>query len=93
MTTCRNNGIENMTRRNERLAVVLKELEAAGIKPTIAYGRRMHPKVRWTSADGKVRTCIVSSTSSDHRARHNARSLVRRLLRHQRIDQRMFRSA
>jgi hypothetical protein len=74
MTTCRSDGIEAMARPNEVLAAVLKELEAAGIKPTVTYGRRTHPKVRWTSPDGKVRSCVVSSTSSDHRARYSARS-------------------
>jgi hypothetical protein len=69
-----------MTRKNEVLAAVLEELNAAGIKPTITYGRRQHPKVRWISPDGKVRTCVVSSTSSDRRARHNARSDVQKIL-------------
>jgi hypothetical protein len=72
---------EEMARRNEVLAMVLSELKAVNIEPWIEDGKT-HLKVRWTNPIlGETRTVIVSGTPSDRRARHNARSFVRRMLR------------
>jgi hypothetical protein len=66
--------------RNEVLAIVLHELAKAGIRhPVIAKGGK-HIQVRWSTTNG-LRTYVVGSSPSDHRAGHNARSEVRRLLR------------
>jgi hypothetical protein len=70
-----------MARRNEVLTMVINELKAVNIEPWIEDGRS-HLKVRWTNPiQGETRTVIVSGTPSDRRARHNARSFVRRMLR------------
>ena len=72
---------EQMARRNEVLTMVINELKAVNIEPWIEDGRS-HLKVRWTNPiQGETRTVIVSGTPSDRRARHNARSFVRRMLR------------
>jgi hypothetical protein len=72
---------EEMARRNEVLMMVINELKAVSIEPWIEDGRS-HLKVRWTNPiQGETRTVIVSGTPSDRRARHNARSFVRRMLR------------
>jgi hypothetical protein len=72
---------EEMARRNEVLTMVINELKAVNIEPWIEDGRS-HLKVRWTNPIvGETRTVIVSGTPSDRRARYNARSFVRRILR------------
>ncbi len=65
-------------RRNSVLDAVLRELAAAGVKPTVVQNR--HIKVRWSHA-GHERTCMVSGSPSDWRAPLNARAWIRRQLR------------
>jgi hypothetical protein len=65
-------------RRNPVLDVVLDELAAAGIKPTVRQNG--HIKVRWMHG-GEQRTCVVPVSPSDSRAPLHARAWVRRQLR------------
>jgi hypothetical protein len=65
-------------RRNDKLAAVTDQLEAAGVDYEIKRGR--HIKVRF-SVGGVARTCLVAATGSDWRGALNNRARVRRMLR------------
>ena len=72
-------------RRNQQLDAVLFELVQAGLEPEVVINK--HVKVKWRTRAGAVRTCVVSSSTSDHRSAANARALVRRMLRQDRAKQ------
>jgi hypothetical protein len=63
---------------NEVLRDALGGLDAAGIKPTVSYGK--HAKVSWHDATGRRLVLVVSTSPSDTRARLNSRAVLRRLL-------------
>lgn len=60
---------------NECLDVVIAEIEAVGLTPTVKYGGK-HMKIFWLN-----RQVSVAKSASDKRAVMNNRSLVRRILR------------
>jgi hypothetical protein len=72
-----------MTRRNEELAAVLRELKARGIEYEVRYGGK-HCRVLWEVRTHK-RMTIVGVSASDWRAAKNARAFVRRQLREEGI--------
>jgi hypothetical protein len=65
--------------QNELLETVQRELEKYGIKSRIEMGGK-HPKITWV-AKGENRVYVTSGTTSDVRARLNARAHVRRMIR------------
>jgi hypothetical protein len=68
---------------NPYLAVVLEELNRAGVHhPEIANGGK-HLQVRWKTPGGQPRMCTVSysPTGSDRHAAENMRRSVRQTLR------------
>ncbi|MPZ41785.1 MAG: hypothetical protein GEU95_27855 [Rhizobiales bacterium] len=67
-----------MIKRSATLDAILRELEAAGVKPTVVQNG--HLKVRW-QCGGKERSVTTSVSPSDWRAPRKARSFVRRMLR------------
>jgi hypothetical protein len=62
-------------RRHPTLDIVLGELAAVNIKPTVI--RNGHFKVRWSHA-GHQRTCVVASSSASRHAPRDACACVRR---------------
>ena len=68
-----------MSQKNEELQTVLRELETRGVKHAVKRLSK-HVRVEWTYHDVK-QSYTVSTTSSDVRARLNARAHVRKLLK------------
>lgn len=66
--------------KNEPLAATLAELDKAGIVYQVERVINAHIRVRWRGRFGN-RQISISVSPSDHRAKLNARSLVRRYLR------------
>jgi hypothetical protein len=64
----------------EDLAIT-NELRHAGVVFEIDFTRGSHYRIRWRSPDGLKRTLTALCSSSDWRARRNARADARRLLR------------
>jgi hypothetical protein len=68
-------------RRNPALEAIVRELRAAGIKPSVEEGGK-HLLVRWLAHNGRRLTLTVSrSGSREWRAPRNAGASVRRALR------------
>lgn len=64
---------------NECIEAAVAELRACNIEPTIRHGGK-HIAIEW-SHNGESRTFTAPATPSDHRARLNTRSDIRRMLR------------
>ncbi len=65
-------------RSNECLQMVRDELDRVGVQYTVDTGKHIH--VRWRHGDAD-RLVVVSVSPSGNRARWNARSDVRKLLK------------
>jgi hypothetical protein len=71
--------------KNDCLDAALRELSQVGIRPRRQDDRR-HVFLEWDVPGGKRRQYTVPKTPSDWRARLNARSDVRRLIREDALD-------
>ena len=68
--------------RNPCLEAALKELDAVGIRDVERVCGGKHLQLRWQRVNGTgLRTYVIPATPSDHRAVHNTRAGIRRLLR------------
>ena len=68
-----------MNRADELVDDAVSLLKSRGFTPVVSNGGR-HVRVRWVDR-GRRYTLYVPSTPSDHRARLNSRTVLRRLLR------------
>lgn len=60
---------------------IKNELREAGVSFDLAHGGK-HLHLTWTGVNGRRRKFVLASTSSDRRAYLNARSDIRKMLRH-----------
>jgi len=68
-----------MTRADELIRDAVEMLAARGFIPTVSNGGK-HIKVCWFD-HGRRYTLLISRSPSDHRARLQSRTVLRRLLR------------
>jgi len=65
--------------KNTMTREAITTLTAQGFAPTVVEGK--HLKVRWRDANGRTHQLIMARSPSDHRASHNTRARLRRMLR------------
>jgi hypothetical protein len=68
-----------MKRSTEILEACIDQLDELRIGYVVEHGK--HPKVRWTTFNGRRRVCVVPFSSSDVNCVRAIRALTRRLLR------------